>query len=144
MKAKEGRLTESPGAATTCSMPLPVLPQQQEALHLQRHRPHSHPWWWGRRDPHLPPGWKLSHQAPRTILLIYPVSLPLYKSRRLHATVVRKFLLSDRGRLQGYSIHGITGLAALRAHMGACGSPSQATTGVNPPGGPVAPLIFES
>ena len=48
----------------------------------------------GVQEAHLPPAAFLT-QAPRTILLIYPVSSLLYKEQRLHARVVRKFLLSD-------------------------------------------------
>lgn len=61
----------------------------------------------GAQEAHLPPAAFLS-QAPGTILLIYPVSSLLYKEQRLHATVVRKFLLSDAvGGSRVTPFHGI-------------------------------------
>lgn len=95
------------GAATTCSMSLRSSHNSKKPFTCKRHRPHSRPWWWGRRS-HTCALAAFLTQAPRTILLIYPVSSPLYKEQRLHATVVRKFLLSDAvGGSRVIPFHGI-------------------------------------
>lgn len=73
---------------------LAVLPWQQEALHLQKAQTSFMSLVVGAQESHLPLAAFLT-QAPRPVLLIYPVSSLLYKEPRLHATVVRKFLLSD-------------------------------------------------
>lgn len=97
----------------------------------------------GAQESHLPLAAFLT-QAPRTVLLIYPVSSLLYKEQRLHATVVRKVvsaLLSDAlGGSRVTPFHGIQDWQLSEptwVHV----APQDQATSVNLPWrGPVAPI----
>ena len=120
------------GSGAEATRPVPlwlVLPWQQEALPLAK----------GTDLSHVPFGGSLgvtpapSYQPPQATLLIYPVSS---LSKRAETTCSVK-----QSEAQGCSISWNPGLAALRAHMGAGGSPRPGSLSENLPWGDTAARI---
>lgn len=93
----------------------------------------------GAQESHLPLAAFLT-QAPRTVLLIYPVSSLLYKEQRLHATVVSALLSDALGGSRVTPFHGIQDWQLSEPTWVQVAPQDQATSVNLPWRGPVAPV----